>query len=215
MPDLADGPPGWYGKLAMLGDFAQRRLPDDVVRACDQWLATTMHALPQVLGERWPWGYLEAPLLRFACAPGVFDADWWFGVLMPSCDNVGRYFPLWIAQPCAGPPQDAAGLDRLAQWYEALVRAAVHTLEDGASVVQFEAQLADITPWHAAGGKACDPQSLAVALALLSIHARAPRLDGCTFWWPTTRQSGRAVPLRVVRSFPSVEALAQLLLSDG
>ena len=31
--------PGWYGKMAMLGDFASRRLPQEFIDACDAWLA--------------------------------------------------------------------------------------------------------------------------------------------------------------------------------
>ena len=185
---IDEPPPGWYGKLAMLGDFAQRRLPDDVVRTCDQWLATAMHALPQVLGDQWPWAYLEAPLLRFAWAPGVLTPHWWFGVLMPSCDNVGRYFPLWVAQPRVEPPQDAAGLDSLAAWYDALAGAAVRTLEDGASVAEFEAELAALSPWRADMGNAKAAagdvlaQSLPGAMNALAASALVGRLAGCTLW---------------------------------
>ena len=154
MPAVAvAAPPAWYGKLSMLGDFAQRRLSQEVAQACDQWLAATMHALPQVLGERWPWAYLEAPLLRFACGPGVLSAQWWFGVLMPSCDKVGRYFPLWVGQSAMQPPRDAATLAGLVAWYEALARAAVRTLEDGATVAGFEAELSAIPPWPAPAGQ--------------------------------------------------------------
>src|SRR3954470_21220148 len=93
---LAESRPvaGWYGKLAGLGDFAQRRLPPEWVGACDHWLSGAMRGAREQLGVRWLDIYLTAPVLRFAWAPGVVDPQWWFGVLMPSCDSVGRYFPL-------------------------------------------------------------------------------------------------------------------------
>ena len=78
-----DAVPGWYGKVAALGDFAQRRLPQHCVRHCDAWLSGMMQDLPKVLGARWLGTYLTAPVLRFAWAPGVVDMKWWFGVLMP------------------------------------------------------------------------------------------------------------------------------------
>ena len=88
-----------------------------------------MQDLPKVLGARWLDTYLTAPVLRFAWAPGVVDMKWWFGVLMASCDNVGRYFPLVIAQPRTQPPIDRAGLDHLDRWYAVLANAAMRTLE--------------------------------------------------------------------------------------
>ncbi|RCW75758.1 type VI secretion system-associated protein TagF [Pseudorhodoferax soli] len=207
-------PPAWYGKLSMLGDFAQRRLPQEVAQACDQWLAATMHALPQVLGERWPWAYLEAPLLRFACGPGVLSAHWWFGVLMPSCDKVGRYFPLWVAQSSVQPPRHAAGLAGLVAWYDALARAAVRTLEDGATVAGFEADLAAMPPWPAAAGRQPAAAALPEALALLAADALVARLPGCTLWWPATRQAARPVQLQLAQGLPGAETLAQLLLAE-
>ena len=90
--------PGWFGKLSMLGDFASRRLDPAWIESCDRWLSASMQASQQQLGHDWLQTYLSAPVWRFAWAPGVVDQQWWFGVLMPSCDNVGRYFPLLIAQ---------------------------------------------------------------------------------------------------------------------
>lgn len=212
----ADAPPGWYGKLSMLGDFAQRRLPDAVVQACDQWLATTMQALPQLLGPSWPWAYLEGPLLRFACAPGVLGSGWWFGVLMPSCDNVGRYFPLWVAQPRALAPTDAQGLAGLALWYEALAQAALRTLDDGASVAGFERALCELPAWPADPVPAsAAAASLPQAVAALAGSALAHRLEGCTLWWPALRGPGHGVQLHCAQGLPDAAALAQLMLPAG
>ena len=120
----------WYGKLSSLGDFAQRRMPAELFAAFDTWLSTAMRDGRELLGERWLDVYLTAPVLRFAWAPGVIDSRWWFGVLMPSCDSVGRYFPLVIAQPRARAPEDRIALDHLELWYEHLAHAALHTLSD-------------------------------------------------------------------------------------
>lgn len=171
------GPPGWYGKLAMLGDFAQRRLPDEVVRPLDRWLAATMLALPPLLGPRWPSAYLQAPVLRFACAPGVLGGCWWFGTWMPSCDRVGRYYPLWLAQAAAGAPCDADGLLRLARWYDAVTAASLQTLDDGATVDAFEASLTAVAGWdqaHRAAIPAGQPPA---------VPADLPDSEGGAVWW--------------------------------
>lgn len=195
-PDGADGAPGWYGKLAALGDFAQRRLPAHWVRQADPWLAGLMRDLPATLGPQWLDLYLTAPVLRFAWAPGVVDMRWWFGVLMPSCDNVGRYFPLVIAQSRTQPPVDRAGLDHLERWYTVLARAAMHTLDDDASVERFEQMLEGAPAWpgsHAGAIPAPDAAErwqtfsapvapLPSAVGMLAAGELLERLAGTSVW---------------------------------
>jgi type VI secretion system protein ImpM len=127
--------PGWFGKLSGLGDFASRRLPPAWIARCDHWLCAGLSQSRADLGAAWLEAYLSAPLWRFAWAPQVVDAQAWFGVWMPSCDNVGRYFPLVIAQALDIPPPEA--------WYQHLGQAALQTLVegDGSSVAAFEAAL--------------------------------------------------------------------------
>lgn len=203
---MADAP-GWFGKLAMLGDFAQRRLPEPVVARLDRWLSATMQALPGVLGERWPQAYLQAPLLRFAWGPGVVSPQWWFGVLMPSCDRVGRYFPLVVAQAGGGAPGDGAALARLQDWYAALGQAAVGTLDDGASLEAFEAALAGQGLPALEAGPAPVPQALDDALAPLAAAALAERLAGQTLWWP----AGVTAGLQCSAGLPDAARSARLL----
>ena len=193
----------WYGKLSSLGDFAQRRMPAELFAAFDTWLSTAMRDGREQLGERWLDTYLTAPVLRFAWAPGVIDSRWWFGVLMPSCDSVGRYFPLVIAQPRARAPEDRIALDHLELWYEHLAQAALHTLsdDDGGSLDALDASLHEAPPWPTPGRQATvtsretrhgDHLGLAPAATLNQwLHGMAlrdlnRRLAGCTVWWRVT-----------------------------
>lgn len=189
--------PGWFGKLSSLGDFASRRLPPDWVQGCDRWLSAGMAFGERQRGEAWWPAYLAAPVWRFAWAPGVMDSQWWFGVLMPSCDKVGRYFPLVVALPRSTPPADRLALDHLDLWWAQAARAALDTLSDQGSVDAFEAALEDLPPWpgtrvpwasaphghgrsfevHAGAGAA----DLAQELALSGMQLQ---LAGCTLWWP-------------------------------
>jgi len=193
----------WYGKLSTLGDFAQRRMPAELFTAFDTWLSTAMRDGREQLGERWLDTYLTAPVLRFAWAPGVIDSRWWFGVLMPSCDSVGRYFPLVIAQPRARAPEDRIALDHLELWYEHLAHAALHTLsdDDGGSLDALESALHEAPPWPTPGRQATvasretrhgDHLGLAPAATLNQwLHGMAlrdlnRRLAGCTVGWRVT-----------------------------
>ena len=86
--------PGWYGKLPGLGDFAARRLDKAMVGVWDGWLQDGLQALRQQPG--WLDAYLQSPVWCFALGAGVLGPQRWLGVMMPSVDAVGRYFPLAI-----------------------------------------------------------------------------------------------------------------------
>jgi type VI secretion system protein ImpM len=141
---------GWFGKMAALGDFSARRLPPEFVSRCDNWLSRCVQTSQQQLGERWLSTYLTAPIWRFAWSPGIAGAQWWMGVLMPSVDNVGRYFPLVIAQSCPYAPDSGQDQTALQRWMDHVTQAAIATLQPGLGVDAFEAQLASAPIWQAA-----------------------------------------------------------------
>lgn len=193
--------PAWFGKLASLGDFATRRLPQDTARLVDAWLAQGVDTSRAQLGERWMNVYLTSPLWRFAWAPGVLDTSWWFGLVMPSVDNVGRYFPLIVLQSRAAPPSGREGLQQLEQWYAGIARAALRTLQPAGSLEQFEAELAQVAqlsplphstpaqPWAAAQWAERTRHDIAAGTSLdeclvqLAVAESLHRFRGCSLWW--------------------------------
>jgi type VI secretion system protein ImpM len=93
---------GCFGKMPARGDFIRLGLPRDFIDCWDAWMALMLTASREALGENWLATWLEAPIWRFALAPGVCGAGAAIGVWMPSVDRVGRYFPLTIAAVVAG-----------------------------------------------------------------------------------------------------------------
>ena len=146
---MNDTPCGWFGKIAALGDFSARRLPPEFVQRCDDWLSRGVQTSRVQLGEQWLHTYLRAPLWRFAWSPGIAGPQWWMGVLMPSVDNVGRYFPLVIAQPSACAPDSGTDQAALQRWMDHIAQAAMATLQPGHAVDAFEAHLAQAPDWQA------------------------------------------------------------------
>jgi type VI secretion system protein ImpM len=217
--------PGWFGKIASLGDFAARRLAPEWVQSCDQWLSSALAASQAQLGHRWLEIYLNAPVWRFAWGPGVVDARWWFGVLMPSCDNVGRYFPLVVAQARERPPTDRIALDHLELWWAHLARAAMRTLHEQTSVDDFETTLTQAPPWPSAGALAVGPAvaapdrarhdtahgaTLAQVLHGIAVHAMLERLRGATLWWPIG-EAGEDFAVTVAQGLPDAGQFVDLL----
>jgi type VI secretion system protein ImpM len=132
---------GWYGKLPTLGDFAQRRLPHAFVEGWDGWLQQCLQASRTALGPGWLEHYLSAPAWRFVLLPGVIGAEPWAGVLLPSVDRVGRYFPLTVCSrlPVCAPL--GSSLAALECWLEELATCALLGLDAESGYGRLEAAL--------------------------------------------------------------------------
>jgi type VI secretion system protein ImpM len=134
--------PAWFGKLPGMGDFAQRRLAPEFLELWDRWLQT---GLQQLRSEREDWvaHYLQAPLWFFALGPHIASPHPWIGVLMPSVDAVGRYFPLTLAIELV--PSDEVSLEHslahMHRWWECAARAALTALDANMDAIQFDASL--------------------------------------------------------------------------
>lgn len=221
----AAGPPGWFGKLACLGDFGSRRLPLQLTQACDQWLSRGVAGSQALLGERWLDAYLTAPVWRFAWAPGVVNSQWWLGVLMPSVDRVGRYFPLLVAQASFSPPLTPRALAQAEHWFAQVQAAMLGTLQAGATAEAFDAALTTLADWDDGAGRPLpEPQRLPQRTRFesaegASMGAWLPRvatagwlegLQGHSLWWPV-REGAEHTALSVTRGLPAAERFVDLL----
>mgnify|MGYP006271923623 FL=1 len=129
-PDLTGSTAsGCYGKIPTLGDFVHRGLGRRQIEAWDEWLQGCMAESRQALGDDWLDLYLEAPVWYFAAGPGNIDQNTWIGVLIPSVDRVGRYFPFSIVRDFgAASPLDA--MRRARDWYVEAERLALDCLDE-------------------------------------------------------------------------------------
>ena len=134
--------PGWFGKLPGMGDFAQRRLPEQFRLVWDNWLQTGLFELRNRQPD-WVERYLEGPVWFFALGPRLAGPNAWLGVMMPSVDSAGRYFPLTLAIELAG--RDGAALraeaDWARRWWELSAKVAIAALESDLDANRFEAAL--------------------------------------------------------------------------
>lgn len=216
---------GFFGKLPAFGDFVQRRLPAAFTNPWDQWLQEALAASRAKLGEAWLDLYLTSPLWRFAVAPGIAGQAGWAGVLMPSVDRVGRYFPLTLACPL---PANAnlVGLLRTPRWFDRAEELALSALEDRFDLDAFDADLcaldlpqAVINPEPA--GDAIDAWQLDVsagndlgaACHVLLDRALREVFLSYTLWW-TSGSEHVAPSLLCCQGLPTPEATTALLTGD-
>lgn len=222
------GAPGWHGKLPSLGDFASRRLDAAFIEPWDGWLAAGLLALRQARPETWLDDYLGSPSWRFLLMPGVLPglagSQAWAGVLMPSVDRVGRYFPLTLVQPLGGGPASTQQMVGLWHWLGRLDELARDALYEDWTADQLEQELArmalpEITPLSlpdatglAAEGAVVEVASTAGLDAALQIGVEAQRgwaeRARGRAWWHARPDEGQP-RLLLSRGLPAPAALAR------
>jgi len=141
---IAEARLGFYGKLPAKGDFLGRRLPRPFIDAWDAWLQDAIGQSREAMGEAWLEAYLTSPLWRFVLGPGLCGPDPVAGVMMPSVDRVGRYFPLALAitvPECRTPVGLAVGNDA---WFARAEELALTTLDESAEFDGFDEAVAAI-----------------------------------------------------------------------
>ncbi|MCB1914548.1 MAG: type VI secretion system-associated protein TagF [Rhodocyclaceae bacterium] len=220
-------PPGWYGKLPATGDFVSRRLPNEFVSAWDSFLGDAIAGSRALLGDAWLQHYLASPIWQFIafqplCGPGAF-----VGLMMPSVDRVGRYFPLTICSRLAMIPDTIDGADALLDWLGTLEGAALGALDPQASLDDFEAalrrqnELSPLPAEHVAGMPPHSREALSPGLFMLregpelsSWLAQAfvdpARLSGHSIWWSFALDGDR-IPAAVLRGLPGSQSYARMI----
>ncbi len=89
---------GFFGKVPLAGDFIHRRMSSAFMNRWDEWLKVNILHSQNTLTENWLPLYSQSPMWRFCIAPGIIDDKAYIGLMTPSVDSVGRYFPLTVVQ---------------------------------------------------------------------------------------------------------------------
>jgi type VI secretion system protein ImpM len=172
--------------------------------------------------------YLTSPIWRFGLAPGVCGARGWGGVLMPSVDRVGRYFPMAVVAqlpPSCGPFTLAQGAG---VWLSRAETVVLSCLEDDTlgvealdqRVIALGAPLR-AQPARPGGGEPDTPRRFALASTETVADAYADLLQALagscmgaySLWW--TSGSERVEPgLLVCRGLPAPRGYAAMLDGD-
>ena len=133
---------GWYGKLPANGDFVTRRLPPSFIEPWDAWLNAMLQGSRARLGAGWRDAFLSAPAWRFVLAPGVICQQGWAGVIVPSVDSVGRFFPLTAASALPSRSIDpVTTVVRAHNWLGEVEPVVYAALQPDAEMETFDAQL--------------------------------------------------------------------------
>lgn len=175
---------GFYGKLPARGDFVRSGLPRDFADPWDAWLQAVIAGSRALMADAWLPAFLEAPVWRFALPAGACGTRAVLGLMLPSVDRVGRYFPLTFAALGAFGPavaEDPAGV----AWLDRCEAAGRAALDQDATPEQLDAML--------------DPPEMGLAAGLSH-----------SLWW--TDGAPRVPSMRLVlEAMPDVATYATML----
>lgn len=121
---------GIYGKLPAHGDFISRNLPAAFLNNLDDWLQGFIAASQEQLTEDWLDIYLTSPVWRFVFSRGCVDGNCWAGVMIPSVDSVGRYFPFCVVYALSEDTNLIDVLSTHAQWFDDLEQLVLDALDN-------------------------------------------------------------------------------------
>jgi type VI secretion system protein ImpM len=139
---------GLFGKLPSHGDFLRRRVSDAFTGRWDSWLQQSIAASLHEAGRDWLDLYLTSPAWRFVCSPRSVTQHCLAGVMVPSVDRVGRYYPLTVvcelSEWSGHVPGPAALAVDCASWFTAIEQLAVEALAaERLDFEKFDAEVAD------------------------------------------------------------------------
>ena len=142
LPGTAGMSIGWFGKLPSHGDFLQRRVPEKFLAKWDTWLQECIAQSRAMLGDTWLDTYLTSPVWRFFLSQGVIGSSSFTGIVLPSVDRVGRYFPLTVVAELPSDLSAVAVAIHGREWLRTVEGLALDALEsENFSVEDFDVAL--------------------------------------------------------------------------
>ncbi|WP_062607461.1 type VI secretion system-associated protein TagF [Caballeronia calidae] len=195
MPTAFDGQtPAWYGKIPGAGDFVNHGLPHALALWWERWLHQGMAVLRQRGADEIERHYTVAPVWNFLIPAGAGASCVQSGCIAPSCDRVGRYYPVVVTLPIHTADYWSGLPDAADAYYRQIGHALLDAIRDASAPADLEATLARVR-------LAPDPLAARAAADGGTSDTRAwPGLSGyfdphgaTSFWW-TNRADGS--PLR-------------------
>lgn len=189
----------------------------------DDWMQRCLASSREQIGTEWLDYFLTSPIFRFVISPGCLDNSSWAGIMVPSVDSVGRYFPLTIASPLSSETDIYQFLSSNVNWYKNLEGVAMQCLQQGISADETIALLSGVEIFHeenlakiqrSTNGVIVQTPSPELEMsfaALIQAQTNGTHsLDSQSLWW-TGASTERCSQLHNCRGMPSPNQFSMMI----
>lgn len=184
--------PGWYGKLPSTGDFLHHRLSEQQISPWNHWFQQGLMHWHQ---QAWSYSanFLHAPVWNFVLPVTATRPHVQMGCLLPSCDRVGRAWPLLVLQSVPMKYWHPAQLAISGDWFQEVGSTMVQAVQQRHTAEWLEQALCGIAPLSLPDTGRSDImdvigyQDLPCTLDWREVATRFDPLQYTSYWW--TNQS--------------------------
>lgn len=135
---------GLFGKIPQQSDFVTHHLPESFIEHWHHWLQSCISISQEQLHDEWLEKYMVSPVWHFALMPNIAHEKSVVGIMIPSVDQVGRYFPSIVAH--TGDHDIWSAYLNGGTWYQAAEKIALMSLADDATYSQLIGELESLAP---------------------------------------------------------------------
>ncbi|WP_425641709.1 type VI secretion system-associated protein TagF [Marinomonas gallaica] len=206
---------GIYGKLPAHSDFISDGMPTDISNELYEWIQSVMyHSRERLEDNQWLSAYLVSPIWRMFVPESETRAHGWMGIMVPSVDAIGRYFPLFIVFETKCKSLTVEWLFKEATDLFAVMEAvAISALQQQLNFSQLKSLLANKLEDFNFGQKPVLPNSLNSEVLEFSceqpstsndafLQQPLAQLDG-VFWWTLSDINKHQKPFFKCRALPT------------
>ncbi len=214
---------GYFGKVPSVGDFVSRNVASGLREGFDDWLQHALEASRTQLKDGWLNAFLTSPVWRLVLDRQYEPDTLTVGIMIPSVDKVGRYFPFCIFMQMDRMQLDAAFITDCDMALDSLEDLVLSVLEPDFDLEYFDYQLAAVAKKFMSGDGSgleqifeidsarkqssfLDPEKS----ALLDARLSALRMQGGSIWW-SDGSDYRSADIHFYDSMPAPSTYAAFL----
>lgn len=180
--------PGWYGKLPSTGDFLHHRLSEKHITPWSHWFQQGLIQWHMQENANCA-AFLRAPVWNFVLpiTPGRQQIQ--MGCLLPSCDRVGRAWPLVALHSFSLNQWHPAQLTISGDWFQDLGATLLQAVQQPQSAEQLEQHIQRLPPLLVPVKQPSDImdvigfQDLPCTLSWREVAERFDPQQHMSYWW--------------------------------
>ncbi|MBJ7549765.1 type VI secretion system-associated protein TagF [Marinomonas ostreistagni] len=218
---------GIYGKLPAHSDFISDSIHSEVSNELYEWGQTSLYHSQQQLSEMdWLSAYLVSPIWRMCVPPTDKRKHAWIGIMVPSVDAVGRYFPLFLVFEIESKHICVEWLFKEADaLFSMLEKVSLEALQKRLPLNDVKQQLAEAlvsfelgddlqVPAGLVNGESLSLKQLTSEELMAFLPTPLNNIQG-SLWWSFGDVHGRKDPFVMAKNLPNVEDYLFLLTGNA